>query len=57
MVITGILWSPEYVDVGQVINVGPWLSVGHEQNLQSYVTKNPSNLKISAGHGKNSKIY
>ena len=56
-----------WIDVGQginvgpgkfvkKINVGPWINVGHEQNVQSYVTKNPSNLKISVGHGKNSKI-
>ena len=38
------------------INVGPQINVGHEQNVQSYVTKNPSNLKISVGYGKNSKI-
>ena len=24
--------------------------------MQSYVTKNPSNLKISVGHGKNTKF-
>ena len=56
------------IDVGQGINVGPgkfakrinigpWINVGHEQNVQSYVTKNPSNLKISLGHGKKSKIW
>ena len=38
------------------INVGPWINVGHEQNVQRYVTKNPSNLKISLGHGKSFKI-
>ena len=38
------------------INVGPWINVGHEQNVQSFVTKNPSNLKISVGHEKKSKI-
>ena len=32
------------------------IDVGHEQNVQSYVTKNPSNLKMSVDHGKNSKI-
>ena len=39
-----------------LINVGPWIKVGHEINVQSYVTKNPSNLKISVGHEKNPKI-
>jgi hypothetical protein len=38
------------------INVGPGINEGHEQNVQRYVTKNPSNLKNSVGHGKNSKI-
>jgi hypothetical protein len=38
------------------INVGPGIKVGHEQNVQIYVTKKPLNLKISVGHGKNSKI-
>ena len=38
------------------INVGPGINVGHEQNMQSYVTKNPINLKIFGSHGKNSKI-
>ena len=33
-------------------NVGPWINVGHE----IYVTKNPSNLKISVSLGQNSKI-
>ena len=28
------------------------INVGHEQNLQSYVIKNPSNLKISVGRKK-----
>ena len=32
------------------------INVGHEQNVQSYVTKKTSNLKKSVGHGKNSKI-
>ena len=27
-----------------------------EQNVQAYVEKNPLNLKILVGHGKNSKI-
>ena len=48
------------IDVGQGINVGPGKfvkkNIGHEQNVQSYVTKNPSNLKKSVGHGKISKI-
>ena len=46
------------IDVGQGINVGPWISVGREQNMQSYVTKNlkPENLKIYVDHEKNSKI-
>jgi hypothetical protein len=30
--------------------------VGHAQKVQSYVEKKPSNLKISVGHGKNSKF-
>ena len=38
------------------INVGPQINVGHEQNVQSYVTKNPSNLKTFVGHGKNLRI-
>ena len=38
------------------INVGPWINVGHEQNVQIHVTKNPSNLKISVDPGKNFKI-
>jgi hypothetical protein len=28
------------------------INVGHEQNVQIYVTKNPSNLKISVDPGK-----
>ena len=51
------------IDVGQGINVGPGkfvkknkLRALNKQNVQSYVLKNPSNLKISVGHGKNSKI-
>ena len=32
-----------------LINIGPWINVGHEQNVQIYVTKNPSNLKIYVG--------
>ena len=55
------------IDVGQGITVGPGkfvkknkrralISVGHEQNVQIYVTKNPLNLKISVDSGKNSKI-
>ena len=39
------------------IDVGPWISVGHEQNVQIYVTKNPLILKISVDPCKNSKIY
>ena len=42
--------------IPNLINVGPLINVGHEQNVKSYVEKNPSNLKISVGHGKNSKI-
>ena len=38
------------------INIGPWINVGREQNVQIYVTKNPSDLKISVDPGKNSKI-
>ena len=38
------------------IDVGQGINVGHEQNVQSCVTKKPSNLKISVGHGKNSKM-
>ena len=38
------------------IDVGQGINVGHEENVQSYVTKNPSNLKISVGHRKISKI-
>ena len=38
------------------INVEPWIKVGHEQNVQIYVTKTPSNLKISVDPGKKSKI-
>ena len=53
------------------INVGPLINVGHEQNVQSYVTKKPSNLKAmekipkcnkrrafnkAVGPGKNFKI-
>ena len=34
------------------INIGPWINVGHEQNVQIYVTKNQSNLKISVDPGK-----
>ena len=48
--------------VGQGINLRPGLenlskriNIGHEQNVQSYVTKKPSNWKISIGHGKNFK--
>ena len=39
-----------------MINVGPWINVGHAKNVQVYVTKNASNLKISVEPGKNSKI-
>ena len=35
-----------------LITLESGINVGHEQNVQSYVTKNPSNLKISLGHGK-----
>ena len=38
------------------IDVGQGINVGHEQNVQIYVTKNPSNLKIFVDPGKNSKI-
>ena len=38
------------------INVGPWINVGHKQNVQSYVAKNPTKLKVSVDHEKNSKI-
>ena len=34
------------------INVGPWINVGYEENVQIYITKNPSNLKISVDPGK-----
>ena len=34
------------------LNVGSWINVGHEQNVQTYVTKKPSNLKIFEGCGK-----
>ena len=49
------------IDVGQGINVGlgkfvKKINVGHEQNVQSYVAKNPSNLEIYEGHEKHSKI-
>ena len=37
------------------INIGLWINIGHAQKLQSYGKKNPSNSKISVGHGKNSK--
>ena len=39
------------------INVGPLINVGQEQNVQKLCYKKTSNLKISLGHGKNSKIY
>ena len=43
--------------IGQRIIVGPGrIIVAHKQNVQSYVTKKTSNLKISVGHGKKSKI-
>jgi hypothetical protein len=32
------------------------INVGHEENVQIYVTKSPSNLKISVDPGKNSKF-
>ena len=40
------------IDVGQGINVGPGkfvkkVNVGHAQKVQSYVKKDPNNLKIS----------
>ena len=38
------------------INVGPSINVGHEQNVQIYVTKNPSNLKISVDPAENPKF-
>ena len=54
------------IDVGQGITVGPGkfvkknkhraLNIGHEQNVQIYVTKKPLNLKISVDPGKNFKI-
>ena len=55
------------IDVGQgitvgpgkfvkIINVGPWINVGHEQDVQIDVTKTQSNFKISVDPGKNSKI-
>ena len=55
------------IDIEQGITVGPgkfvkknkhgvWLNVGHEQNVQVYVTKNPLSLKISVDPGKNSRI-
>ena len=55
------------MDVGQGINVepgkfiknnkiGPWINAGHEQNVQSFVTKTHQNMKISVGQEKNSKI-
>ena len=31
------------------INVGPWINVGHEQNMQIYITKKLLKLKISTG--------
>ena len=37
-------------------NLSKRINVGHEQNMQIYVTKNPLNLKISVDPGKNSKI-
>ena len=41
------------IEVGQRIIVGPGrIIVAHKQNVQSYVTKNPSNLKIFVSHGK-----
>ena len=33
------------------ISVGPWINVGHEKKVQIYVTKTPSNLKISVDPG------
>ena len=55
------------IDVGHGITVGPGKFVKknkrrtlnkrrHEQNMQTYVTKNPLNLKIFVDPGKNSKI-
>ena len=45
------------IDVGQGIrNLSKRINVGHEQNVQSYVIKNPPNMKITVGHGKNFKI-
>ena len=49
------------IDEEQEITVGPRKCVkknrlGHEQNVQIYVTKNPSNLKTFVEPGKNSKI-
>ena len=38
------------------IDVGPWINVGHEQKVHIYVTKKPSNLKISVEPGKFLKI-
>ena len=51
------------IDVGQGITVGPGIfvkknkhkgepSIRHEQNVQIYVSKTPSNLKISVDPGK-----
>ena len=53
------------IDVGQGITIGPGkfvkknkhrAFVPHKQNVQIYVTKYRSNLKISVDPGKNSKI-
>ena len=55
------------IEVGQGITVGPEKFVKknkrralnkhrHEQNVQIYVTKNPTNLKIFVDPGQNSKI-
>ena len=38
------------------INIGPWINVGHKENVKNYVEKNLSNLKVSICHGKNFKI-
>ena len=37
------------------INIGPWINVGHKENVK-VMLKNPLNLKLFIGHGKNSKI-
>ena len=50
----GLIVCMAWIYLSKITNVGPWINIGHEQNVQSYVE---TNFEVSESHVKNSKIW